>query len=243
MSDVTVFVSTCDRYQAAWLPFCHGFRKYWPDCPWPLVFMTNHLEAPCGTTVKTGDDRGWGRMMLKALDEIGTPVILYMMEDAWLSAPADTQALVGFAAILLRDEADHLRLCPPGPEGRPPKRDYPGDPGVFVFADDETYRTSLHAGFWRVDALKRLVQPGDGPWKFELNGNARTRGSDRFLCVREMAYLRYPTPADADWSEGVIWRGDWLDAARRYAELEGLCIDFSRRPGDGSLYADSFGWG
>jgi hypothetical protein len=236
MDDVTILVSTCDGYHAAWVPFCHGMAKYWPDRPWPLRFTTNFLDPPCGTAIRTGVDEGWGQMMLKGLEAVGSPVILLMMEDAWLCDMVDTASLGEFADILSRGEADHIRLCPPGQEGRPPKNDFHSDPRLFVFADDETYRTSLHAAFWRVDALKALISPGDGPWRFELSGNARTRGSDRFLCVKEMRCLRYVT------SGSVIRGGEWTEIARKYALSEGLELDASRRPGEDSIYRGRFGW-
>ena len=50
--------------------FCHGLEKYWPDCPYPVVFITNYLEPPVGIAVKVGDENNFYRKLNTALDRI-----------------------------------------------------------------------------------------------------------------------------------------------------------------------------
>jgi hypothetical protein len=229
MGDVTVFVSSWDKYAATWGPFCHGFGKYWPDCPWPLVFMTNSLEPPCGESIKTGADTNWTAMMQIALPQVETPVILLLMDDYWFLAPPDTATLLEYAAYAVRGEADAVGLWLCGSEVFGTE-DFGLDSRLFVFRQDAQYRASLRAAFWRVDALLGLLSPGEDLWEFECRGSGRSRESARIVCVKELGCILYPSPVTPGWPETPVLRGQWRETAYRYAEREGLDVDFSKHP-------------
>src|SRR5437773_912082 len=44
MTPVTILVSSFDGYSDCWGPVCHGFTKYWPNCPYPVLLMTNEKD-------------------------------------------------------------------------------------------------------------------------------------------------------------------------------------------------------
>jgi len=54
--DLSVLVVGFDQWAVMWLGFCHFWHKFWPDCPWPLLFMSNGRTAPCGETLDCGTD-------------------------------------------------------------------------------------------------------------------------------------------------------------------------------------------
>jgi hypothetical protein len=45
MSLVTALISSFDGYSECWGPVCHGFKKYWPDCPSSMKFTPDRIEA------------------------------------------------------------------------------------------------------------------------------------------------------------------------------------------------------
>ena len=219
MSDVTILVSTFDGHQAAWKPFWHGFKKYWPDCPWPIRFITNELDAPCGNPIKVGPDRNWTAMHRAALAEPHTRVFFLLLEDYWLTHPVNTQALVEFADIVLYGEADRILLCKGTHTSYGP---YEPDRRLNIYADKSIYRTALQAGLWNVGTFLNLLRDGETPWHFETKGSIRSQGwSAPFLNEVEHNYIRYIFP------NGAIKRGKWTPAARKYAAREKLRIDFN----------------
>lgn len=214
MGDVIVLMLSCDHYSAAWPAFRHGFRKYWPDCPWDLM-------------VKAGK-RGWSDTAIAALKRVGAPIVLLMFEDHWLTDPVDTGALMDFAEHVRGGHADHIRLkagdlrC----EGV-----FPRDSRLAMAARNERYRACLQPALWRVEALLGLLRPGETAWEFERHSAKRTEGSEKYLCVRSSHY--FPYALDGEWGlGGPILKGRWTDAAVRYVEREGLEIDFSQDPRD-----------
>ena len=232
--DVVVCVSTCDKYRATWVPFCHGFQKYWSDCPWPLWFVTNHRSPPCGKAIKVGDDSGWTDATTRALQKIDVPVIFWMHEDYWLTEPSDTAALLDFADICLRGDADHIQVLPTWARHIRSSGIFSGDPRLLVFADDSEYRTSLQAGFWRVETVLDLLKPGETAWDFERTGTGRSL-DHLFLGVKESKYFFYVIRnTGKGWIDQPVGKGRWSKDARVYAKREGLKIDFSRDPKEGS---------
>ena len=240
LDNVTVLVGSLDRYSGAWLPFCHGWRKYWSDCPWPMKFITNRKIAPCGESLMVGGDRDFSANTRRALDKVETPVVLWAQEEHWLTAPPDGAALADFAKVVLSGGADHIRLSS-GWKGKVrAKGAYGLDSRLLVFTDDSAYRTAAQMAFWNVEVFKALLRPGESVWEFEVAGSRRSKHyADRFLCVREHKYVRYVLNTKDDtykspYDEGPITKGKWTAAAKRYAREEGLTVDFSRNP-DGTM--------
>jgi len=180
-----------------------------------------------GKTIKVGTDMGWAEILRKGLCVSGSEHILLMLEDHWPTYPVDSDALMDFAGHVKRGHADHIRLYD---SKQPRAGDFRRDGRLFVFAGKARYRACLQPAFWNVEALLGLMRAGESPWQFEQRSAKRTKGSDRYLCVKSNRYFPYTiTP---EWGRGPIQRGRWTEGARKYAWREGLEIDFSRNPGD-----------
>lgn len=215
MRDVAVLMLTCNRYLATWEPFHHGYCRYWPDRPWHLVVK--------------GGKRGWSDTAIAALLEVGVPIVLLTLDDHWPTGLIDTDALMAFASHIRHGRADHIRLYD---SGQPRHGDFEPDPRLFIFARNARYRACLQPSLWSVEALLDLLRPGETAWDFEWHfSSKRTEGSLKYLCVKSNHH--FPYALGGEWGRGPVLKGEWTEAARRYAEREGLEIDFSRHPKDG----------
>lgn len=231
MNDVAVIVSSFDGFAATWGPFCHGFNKYWRDCPWPLKFITNHLDAPCGESIKTRDDTNWTTMARIALAQIGTPITVWWHDDCWLTDPPNTQAIVDFADIIRQGEADYIRLGPCRIEfetGMENLSVFAADPRLLIVPSDYEYRISLQTSLWKTSEFLNLLRDGEGPWGFEVSGSIRARSDNRRFLVAKEDTFPYPRVTRPEWGSEPVVRGLWSPSARLYAEREGIEIDFSR---------------
>ncbi len=108
--DTAIVVSSCDKYSEAWKAFAHGFLKYWPDCSYKLYFITGYKDAPIGTSIKVGPDKGWSANMLVALDQISETTLLMMVDDYWLFERIDNQAVEELVDLVRKGQADQIRL-------------------------------------------------------------------------------------------------------------------------------------
>lgn len=215
-TNLSLVVSSFDKYSVCWAPFCHGLNKYWPEHP-ELYFITNYLEAPCGTSLKLGEDQGWAKNLLKALELIPTDYVLYTQEDYWVQRPVDNQNVVDYLDYLETGLADYIRLYPaPGPD-----MPLTTDERLGIIAKDANYRASLQMALWRKGALQSLVKADETPWQFEVKGSQRSKGwVDRFWCVTKRQH-------GLDYVFTAIINGYWSKAAQAYAEREGIPVDFN----------------
>ena len=233
MADVTVLVNTFDGYSMVWPTFCYSMGKFWSDCPWPIRFETNVLDPPCGKALKTGKDKNWTNMMRKALAQVETSLMLIMHSDFWLADYVDTQAMLDFAGVITRDEADHVRIRPTWSYKVHAGKPFAGDSRLVHFAPSSWYRSS-NFGLYRISEYLKLMRDGETAWQFDFGSNDRIPKSknDRFLCsmTYHFPYVSPTLPGWKEYKQGIVWKGKWTLAAVEYARREGLAIDFSVHP-------------
>lgn len=220
MDRITLLVSSFDSYSMCWEPFCHGLRKYWPEHPRKLFFITNFKEPDYGEAIKVGKDKGWSGNLLLALDKISTPFVLYAQEDYWINQPVDSKQIQDYIALLEEDKADYIRLCPvPGPD-----QEFSLDARLGIISPQAEYRTSLQMALWRKEILQELLLPHESAWQFEKNSGLRSKKyGERFLCVTKRKFgINYIFTA--------IVNGEWSPLAYEYSNQEGIQIDFSALP-------------
>jgi len=85
LNDVTIVVSSCDKYAALWPGFFHCLFRFWPslltthqNVPILLIANQKHFVHPRVRVINTGKDRGWSQNMLDTLRQVKTPYVLYM---------------------------------------------------------------------------------------------------------------------------------------------------------------------
>lgn len=227
MAPVTILISSFDGYSDCWGPVCHGFTKYWPDCPYPVSLMTNSKDYhhPGIDVLKVGGGRDWSGRMITALERINTPFIMYFQEDYWLDERVDTSKVASYLSLMQKHGLNYIRLL-----SKPlPDTDFPHDPRLGVLATEASYRTSVQITLWRKQVFQDLLRPGESVWEFEVNGTARSQKyGDTFLSIKRHG--------DDDYYHGLRYvctavnYGKWARMAKSYAEREGLQVDFSNLP-------------
>jgi hypothetical protein len=212
----TVLVYAWDPYRAAWPPFRHGLNKYWPDCPFPVVFLTNHAEAPCGTTVRVGDVNDCYTKLRMGLDRIDTPYVVFMHDDFWIKAPVKTAAILDYIALMDGGLADYVRLNPsPGPDSP-----FARDSRLGIIDVKNKYRLSFMASIWRHSLLRGLLRPDYSLWQMEKHGAELTRRyGDLFLSVWNVG-------DGIDYVATAITERYWIPAAFQYARDERIQVAF-----------------
>src|ERR1700709_1249262 len=85
---IAVVVSSCDAFFDAWRPFSFFFRKFWPDCSFPVYLIVNELRfrSKFIRPSAVGEARGWASTRTPALQRIQEPRVLYFQEDYFLDA-------------------------------------------------------------------------------------------------------------------------------------------------------------
>ncbi len=226
--DCTVLVSSFDGFADCWEVFDYGMEKYWPDCPWPIVLLTGSKmpEFRRVRALPLGEDRGWAGNMIAALRQIRTRYVLYLQEDYWLTRKVDTPVMESYLRLMSERKWQYLRLNPSPPPGIA----VPDHVELGICPSDEKYRICLQVALWDREFLSSLLFDGESGWDFERYGRERASGiGDGVVSVfSEKDGIAYCGGT-------AVRKGRWTLGAIRYAEKEGLNIDFSSRKRESRL--------
>lgn len=230
----TVVINSCDRYADIWGAFFTLLDRYWPDRPWPMVLNTETVPSPRADVpaLHTVPGTPWTRRLQGVLARLGTPYVLLILDDFFLTAPVDTAEAV---ACLRRMEEDRGIAC---------FSFYPTTgnteasawPGYEQRPQTGLYRFNAQVGLWRREQLMGFLDADEDAWEWEEHGNARSFAvSDRFYSRRADAGPVFPY----DFMEHGLIGGKWFPATETLFADEGIPMDFSRRgfydPGEWAL--------
>lgn len=191
LEDVTILVSSCDRYAEFWQPFVQLLFKYWPSLQTynnsiPVVLITNtkSFSYPRIQVVRTGEDGGWSRNMLDALKQVKTKYVLYMQEDYFLSKTVDEKYLYYLLQKMKEQKIAYIEVN--NGSSYSEKYPYPAIHGTDIKGKHVAFRASLQAALWDKDILEWLINPRDNAWDFEANASIRSEGlRNPFLVVQQ----------------------------------------------------------
>jgi hypothetical protein len=225
--DVSVLVSSCDRFFDAWRPFAAFWRRHWPahELAGPVYLVVNRfpIRSEWLTPIAVGRDRGWANNLRTALASIETEYLLYLQEDYFLTAPPDAARLRALSAAARAEQVDLLCLrAMPGGHGAEVWPTARGSTlaNVREIPAGSPWRGRLQAALWRRTALLDALRPDESAWDFEAQAADRLRG------LRAWTVEAGSTAADAlPYLSSAIVRGLWTVEARRLCREQQIRID------------------
>jgi hypothetical protein len=195
--DVTILVSSCDKYAELWDPFFTLLFKNWPDLNTinqdvPIVLISNKIAYlnPRVKNMQIPNEKSWSDNILEALKHVKTKYVLYLQDDYFITS-LDTARLHSLMKVLSQEHIACIQISSMTPNqltGKP----YPNISGVQYKGQFDEWRTSLQAAIWSKEDLKLLLKPGESGWDFESPGNVRSQGiRNHFLLVSEHSPVIY----------------------------------------------------
>jgi hypothetical protein len=230
MNDITkkiaILVPSCDKYSDLWTPFFACFHRFWPNCPFDVHLLSNHLEFSDAKvrSLKVGDDASWSDNVAKAIAQLPHEYIFLFIDDLFLIESVDHNRVLSVVDWAVSAGVNYIRLNPsPGP-------DRPCNEMAGIVSPGAVYRASTVISVWKREVLLRLLRPAESAWEFEIKGSIR---SDEFGGFYSTWVRCFPN------INGVI-KGKWRpDAVRKLSSL-GIDIDLSKRsvmtPGEAGMF-------
>jgi len=160
--NLTVLVSSCDAYSDCWMPMLFSLKKYWPDCDYRIVFVSNHESIEGAEFIKVGDDRGWGSNLLKALKSFDSDYVLYLQDDYFLNKRVDNTAFNAHLDYCISHNVDYLRLSWPFR--------YKCSCIDNIYCEDKPgmrYALCLQPAIWKKSTLEAICKENMSGWEFE----------------------------------------------------------------------------
>ena len=221
----TVLVCSCDRYADLLPPFITLFRKYWPDCPFPVKLVTETDPGVPGFdgVVACSSGGTWCSRLVQALDAVETPFVLMLCDDYYLEKPVDTALLLQRLGQMRERRALNLRLIPnPVPRNGNAEELSGAEPPLWEYRKRIAYCVATQSGFWDKAFLRRLAAKTDSIWEFERYGSYDFTEDEeqRPLLVtptREFPFL------------DAVHKGCWETWGVECLRENGISLNFSRR--------------
>lgn len=179
--DCTVVVCSCDKYADLHAPFAALWSKYWPECPFETVLVTETApeKSFCfNRVVACGRGKPWCENLSIALETITTPYVLMLMDDYFLVSPVDTPLVLRRLSEAKKFDAASLRLNPV-PPGRKP---WP-DSDLLEMPKNVAYCVTCQTSIWNREFLLGLANRNKSAWEFERYGSFMADNESRPLLV------------------------------------------------------------
>jgi hypothetical protein len=234
-ADLTIVVNSSDGFEDCWIPFFTLFAKHWPQCPYPLVLNTEKKQYQhpglhiVSSQVAAGESRRltWSECLMRCLDRIDTPLVLYLQEDFFLEAAVQTQTLESLIAPLRDGSADVVRVMECGGAG---PWHATANPLLWRVDQQAAYRISLQAVLWRKSTLRQHLRKHESPWQLEVFGSARARRlkTENVLCVNRDQF-HGPGKEVIPYTPTGVVKGKWEKFVPALFEREGIRMDYSQR--------------
>ena len=166
MSRVAILICSCDYYSECWEPIICSFDKFWPDCEYDKLIVSNHKNEiiPGAKLVMVGDHKGWASDTLKAVELTDYDYYIYFQEDYWINRRVDNQAIKQHIKHCEANGVEYLKIWQDlikRDKFRIGNSDYCKNPL------DQRYAINTAVAIWRRDLFPKVCLPGDTGWDFE----------------------------------------------------------------------------
>ena len=216
--DCTVLVASCDKYADLLNPFSVLWRKYWADCPFETVLVTE--TSPCiekgvfDRIIACGKGGDWCDRLIAALDQIKTTYVLMLCDDYFLAEPVNTKQVLKRLDEARHFDAANLRMI-----SLPrPQLVFEGDLGEYK--KNTAYCIATQAGFWNCEFLERIARGKTSIWEFERRGSFEVADEARPILgtfTKEFPFL------------DVVHKGYWEKFGVELLKKNGIDYDFKKR--------------
>lgn len=217
---LTILVYSCVRNCDMWSVFITLFKKYWSDCDYNLILLTDkdvpELSEKFDSVVEL--DGTWYAMIMEGIRRADTKYVSLWMDDYLLCDRVNNRDIEHYIQLADKYHAANIRLS--GMELSE----------VRIFKDDESlvrvepgtaYSFSTQVGIWNSEFLTKNIDPTWSAWDFERKGSIEVIDND-FPLLGSREYV-FP------YVEGVR-RGKWMREGVNLCRRNGMALDFAKRP-------------
>lgn len=201
-NDISLLVSSCDKYSDLWPLFFEFFCKNWSDCPFDKYILTNNIKEIKSDfkPINVGEDISWSDNLLFALDKINTPYIFIFLDDVLINKKVDNLLLSEILDDFEYNNGQYLKFL------SQPKSNYNANSSYFMSLPiGSQYRATAVFALWKVETLKKILRSGENAWEFEEFGSIRSDVFDNFYVTKENFFAYVHT----------VVRGKFLKSAYR----------------------------
>lgn len=225
MSEISLLICSCDKYEDVWELCAKSIDLYWPKCPYKKILLTESKMIPekCEIDdVINTKSTGWSDMLHEALSRTDSDFVVFMLEDQWPVSEVNQEAIdLAYSYMIENPEVAIMYFEPSRENGV--KKSKPVDDNYNEIPFGAPYRLSCAPGIFRRDFLYNMTSESISPWDFERIKSFDEIGRNvRVLELKNCNWNRID-------ETGAVFRGKWVPGVKEYAEGVGVELDFTVR--------------
>lgn len=160
INDVTILVSSCDKYAPIWKTFFDLLFKHWPSLKTynkdvPIVLVSNNIDFHNSrvTMAKSPGELGWNGNINQALKQIKTKYVLYLQDDYYIQDDVLEDKVIDIINAAKAKNLNYVEIAPRCAIGSKKVEGFP-----FLKYKDPDYgcATTLQAALWEKEALEEM---------------------------------------------------------------------------------------
>ncbi|MBO4453227.1 MAG: hypothetical protein J5793_04770 [Clostridia bacterium] len=248
VSDLTIFISSCDKNSDLWPVFFRNLSAKWPSSrELPVVLNAETLDYSypgydivCPAVCAEGDkEMPWSTRFLKALESVKTEYCYLVLEDFLLPHPVD-EAKFGEFMDEIRGTKDFGCCYFCAAHSRYPNFPVEGKKFFLSVNRYSDYKADLSPGLWKTALLRKLVKPGLNIWQAELVMRDRSYKlwrKEKYFTLSQYDFDKTPLyQKEIPERQAVCYdfrmqlvKGKWVPALVGFLKSEGIDADFEKR--------------
>lgn len=181
--DITLVVSSCDKYEDTWYPYFELIKKYWPEHPQNIALITETKQYQTPglniTCYNYPEEYTWSQRLYYTLERISTKYIVFSLEDFFLLDYVKQDRIdecLGWMEA--NPQIAVCRLCPSDVEELVPTEQYKD---FYLAGDNVPFRLETQVALWNRETLMSFIDLAEDPWAFEGLGTERIKGTNKLF--------------------------------------------------------------
>lgn len=226
---LSIIIYSCEKNSDMWKYFSILFRKYWSNCPYQVILVTDkfkyhqpgiYTEIPEKYVFDkvVVDDSNWAHMMKSAIKAADTPFVSLWMDDYLLCDRIENDKIEELIQKAKEYHVGNLRLSQ---TAFTTAEVFEKDDKFLKFKQGTAYSISTQVGIWSTDFLLKYIKDDWSPWDFERVGSLEIKSEEYPMLGTR--YYAFP------YEEGVR-QGKWMENGIRLCQRNGIKLDFDKRP-------------
>jgi len=218
--ELSIIIYSCWKNRDMWTVFSTLFRKYWSDCIYKVILVTDICPEKDKDWVFdeiVEIDDTWARMLKKAIQVADTPYVMLWMDDYLLCDYVQNAEIEIHLGRAKTHHAANYRLI----ESPVCAGTYENNSDVGYYKVGEAYSLSTQVGIWDAGFLLRVLKDEWSAWDFERIASLELKVGEQPI----LTALDYTFP----YEEGVR-KGKWMQQGAKLCKRNGIAIDTGKRP-------------
>ena len=235
-NQVTLLLTTCDKYADSWLPFFHCWNTYYHGFNYPIVINSEtkgfETSNPNITSFLGGNNIPWSKRLKECLKTIKTEYVLLCLEDYFLQSSVDEKIFNSALKTMEEDKSVGVIQFAIDISCRYDKTIVINDyfsPVPIIKTNNKTHNGRIYCvlSLYRTKYLNKLLVPSESPWEFEIYGTLRSQYyREKVYREREDHKRCFEYLIEPKYGYGIS-RGKWLPKNRELFFENNISVDFS----------------